>query len=105
MLILNDEQKVVLSVAPKTAAGNPAKIDGKPVWSVSDDTVITLVVSDDGLSTEAITTGTLGVSQVSVSVDADLGEGVRTLSGTLDITVNAAEATTVGISAGVPVLK
>ena len=42
------------------------------------------------------------VSEVSVSVDADLGAGVRTISGTLDIQVEPGEAVSVGIVAGVP---
>jgi len=104
-LKLTDEQKVLLSVAPKTAAGNPAKVDGEPVWGVSDETILEVVATDDPFTVEIVTKGPLGSAQVSVSVDADLGEGVRELTGTLDIDVVAAEAATVGISAGIPVLK
>jgi len=34
MLILTDSQKVSLSIKPVTKAGNPAAIDGPPVWSL-----------------------------------------------------------------------
>lgn len=104
-LILTDEQKVTLALTPKTAAGNPAKLDGAPVWSVSAPEVASLEVAEDGLSATVVTVG-LGAVQVSVSADADLDEGeVRTVSGVLDIEVVAAEAASLGISAGVPELK
>ena len=104
-LILTDEQKVQLSIQPVTSAGNPARVDGVPVWTVSDGTVLTLDVAPDGLSAWAIATGTLGPSQVSVSADADLGAGVRDLTATLDVEVFAAEAVALSISATAPVLK
>ncbi len=105
MLILTDEQKVALAIEPQTAAGNPAKVDGKPVWSVSDSNVITLTVAEDGLSAEAVSTGVLGTAQVTVVADADLGEGIRELNAVLDIEVKAAEAVSLGIKAGTPVTK
>jgi hypothetical protein len=105
MLILTDEQKVSLAIEPLTQAGNPAKVDGAPVWSVSDESVITLVVAEDGLSADAVSTGKLGTVQVSVSADADLGEGVRAITSTLDVEVKASEAVTLGIKVGTPVTK
>ena len=105
MLILNDEQRVSLSISPLTAAGNAAKLDGIPVWSASDSNVISLVVSADGLSAVASAAGALGTSQVSVTADADLGAGVRQLTALLDVQVIAAEAFTLSINAGAPELK
>jgi len=106
-LILTDEQKVQLSIQPVTAAGNPARVDGAPTWLVSDDTILSLLVAEDGLSASAwaIATGTLGSSQVSVTADADLGAGVRPLSAVLDVQVIAAEAVALSINVGAPVLK
>lgn len=104
-LILTDEQKVALSIKPVTAAGNPARVDGSPSWSSSDDTIVEVVPSADGLSAEAVTVGPVGTAQVSVVVDADLGAGVRTLTAMLDIEVIAAEAVTVAITPGTPELK
>ncbi len=103
-LILTDEQKVSLSVAFQTAAGHPATVDGVPVWSVSDPSVLTLTVAVDGLSAVA-ESGALGLSQVSVTADADLGAGVTSITGTLDVEVKPAQAVTVGITSGVPELK
>lgn len=102
MLVLTDVQKVALAIAPKSAAGNPAQVDGAPVWSSSDETILTLTVAPDGLSAEAVTTGKLGTVQVNVSADADLGEGAKTITGVLDIEVKASEAVSLDVSAGTP---
>jgi hypothetical protein len=104
-LILTDEQKVALSVAFLDKAGNAAKVDGAPVWGTSDPNVVVLDVAADGLSAVAVTAGPLGKSQVSVSADADLGEGIVTIVGTLDIEVVGGAAATVGIAAGTPESK
>lgn len=104
-IVLTDEQKVELALSPKTAAGNPAALDGAPVWTVSDEAVLELTVSADGLTASVAAKG-LGSAQVSVVADADLDEGeTREISGVLDIVVVAAEAASLGISAGVPVSK
>jgi hypothetical protein len=105
MLILTDEQQVNVTVAFQTAAGNPASVDGAPTWSTSDDTILTVTAAADGMSALVVTTGTLGNAQVSVQADADLGTGVRTISGTLDVEVHAAEAVAANLSAGTPELK
>lgn len=104
-LILTDEQKCALSVGFTTAAGNPAKVDGILQWTVSDATILSLTVADDGMSAEVITNGPLGASQVSVTADADLGAGVTDITGVLDVEVRAAQAVTVGITAGAPETK
>lgn len=102
MLILTDIQKVDLSISPKSAVGNPALVDGTPVWTVSDDSVIVLDIDDDGMHAVASTTGKLGSVRISVEVDADLGEGVKTIVGLLDIQVKASEAVSLDVSAGTP---
>ena len=102
-LILTDEQKVALALDIRTAAGNPASVDGAPEWSSSGP--ITLEIAPDGLSAEAITDGPLGMAQVSVRADADLGAGVQNITGILDIEVVAAQAASLSINAGVPELK
>ena len=104
-LILTDEQKVSLSIQPVTSAGNPAKVDGVPVWSVSDETVLTLTVAEDGLSAVATVTGTLGASQVSVKADADLGEGIKEIAAVLDVSVVASQAASLSITTATPETK
>ena len=102
MLILTDVQKVTLSISPKGAAGNPAPVQDV-TWEVSDPTIVTVTPdAANPLSAVVTTTGTLGTAQVSASADADMGDGVKTITGVLDIEVRASEAVMFDINAGVP---
>lgn len=105
MLLLTNAQKVSVSIQPLDQYGNPARVDGAPQWALSDNTLGTLSPSADGLSAEFVTGEGVGTLQLSVSVDADLGSGVRTIAGTLDLQVEPSEAVSVGIVAGVPEAK
>lgn len=91
---LKDNEKVTLTLAFEDEAGNPASAPENvaPQWSVSDDTVATVSLSDDGLSATVEATGKLGTAQVSVN-DANI-------SGTLDIQVVSGDATQVVIQPG-----
>jgi hypothetical protein len=100
-LTLSVVQQVTLSIHPVDARGNSAPIDGVPVWSVSDPTIATLTPTDDGLSATLVAL-TIGHEQVTVSADARLGSDVSTISGVLEVDVVAAEAVTLGITAGEP---
>jgi hypothetical protein len=102
MLVLTDVQKVRVAVRAVSAAGNPAVLDGVPVWSVSDDSVLSLVVGEGGLFVDVFSTGKLGAAQLKVEADADLGDGVRALFGVLDFSVVASEAVNLSVEAGVP---
>jgi hypothetical protein len=102
MLILTDSQKVTLSIKPVSKAGNPAPIDGLPVWSLSCEDHLKLELSEDGMSVTATALGKLGVCQVNVKVDADLGDGVEEIFGSVDIEVKAGKAVNLGIDAGAP---
>ena len=103
-LLLTDIQKATLSIAPVDAKGNAAPVQaGSVVWSAADGTLLTLTPSADGLSCDAAAAGPLGTTQVNVSADADLGDGVTTIAGTLDVTVAASQAVSLNISAGTPV--
>ena len=102
---ITDVQKVVGSIAPQDAAGNPAPVDGVPVWESSDTSIVTVTAAPDGMSAVVEAVGPLGTAQVSVSADADTGEGVVTITALADIEVLASQATAVGISFGVPEAK
>lgn len=104
-LILLDDQQVALHIAPVSRAGNPARIDGMPQWSVSDPSVISLQVDPSGLACVAVATGKLGTCQVQVTADADLGPGIRQIGGVLDIDVQAGEAVSLAVTADSPVPK
>ena len=101
-LVLTDAQKVTLSITPVDAKGNPAPVDGIPEWSSSDASVIVVEPSSDGMSAVATAAGPLGTAQVNVTADADLGAGVTSITGTLDIQVTGSEAVAISITAGTP---
>ena len=81
-----------ISLVINDKRGNPARVDGMPVWSSSDESVVTVTPGDDGMSATILSLGATGTAQVSVSADADLGEGVRTMTGSALIDVIAGEA-------------
>ncbi len=95
-LVMTDMQKVSLTVEFKDAAGNPASVDGVPVWASSDPSV-TVVAATDGLSAVATAAGPLGTAQISVTLGS--------LTGTLDIQIVASAAVSVAIVAGTPEAK
>ena len=105
LITINNEEKVLVTLAPLTAAGNPANLDGAPVWAVVEGGDATLEVAADGLSAFLVS-GAAGVtSQVTVTADADLGEGIVTITDTIDLAVVAAGASALGLVAAAPVLK
>lgn len=60
-----------------------------PVWTSSNPAVLVVQASEDGQTAVARPTGALGTAQVRLSVDADPGEDVAVLVGTLDVEVRA----------------
>ena len=102
--VLTDVQKVSLAIAPVDAAGNAAPVE-TVVWSSTDETVLTVVAAEDGLSAVATAVGKLGTAQVKVDADAQLGEGVVTLTGLQDFEVVASQAVALGVVVGAPEAK
>lgn len=102
-MFLKINQKLPVSVTFKDKFGNDAQVDGKPEWAVTDSTLASLEVADDGMSSMIVPTGVVGSFKVQVSADADLGAGVKTILGELDIDLVAGDAENVVISAGTPV--
>lgn len=102
-MFLKDDQSLPVSVEFVDAKGNAAKVDGAPVWAVSDEALATLDVAADGLSAVVKPVGPLGSFKLQVKADADLGEGVKEILGELDIEVIGGEAVAVNIKAGEPV--
>lgn len=88
--------------------GRPAAVDGVPVWASSDETVLTVVASADGMSA-AVDTVAPGVARITVSADADLGAGVTPITGVSeDVNVTAgpsSAASTIALNLGAPVNK
>jgi len=101
MLQLSDSQRCSLSITPTDKKGHAAAVDGVPVWTSSDETVGTVEASADGLSA-VVTAGAPGTCQINVSADADLGSGVESIAGALDLTVVAGKAVALTIGTGTP---
>lgn len=100
---LTTEQEVDVTLKPTTEAGQSAAVDGPPRWTtVSGDAAVT--PSDDGL-TATVWSDTPGTSQILIEADADLGEGVETISGVITVTVTGARAKFLGITVGEPRLR
>jgi len=102
-LTITNEQQVPVVLSPKTAAGHPAAVEGVPLWTVESGDA-TVIPSEDGMAAMLVS-GAVGDSQIAVSADADLGEGVTTISGTIVLHVNAPMAEGLGLIAGTPELK
>ena len=97
---LTNEQKVKISVAPVDGAGKPATVDGKPQWSYTGASQ--LAVADDGLSAELTSSDAPETGVITVTADADLGEGVENIVDTVNVVVEAAKAENLGLSVGAP---
>ena len=104
LITITNEQKVLVTLAPTTAAGNPATLDGAPSWTVVSGDA-TLEVSDAGLSAYLVSGEADINSQIEVIADADLGEGVVSLTDVIDLAVVAAQASALGLVVDTAILK
>jgi len=99
---------VLLEIMDSHVPPRPALVEGVPVWASSDETVLLVTPSVDGMSA-MIDTVAPGTARITVSADADLGEGVVPLTGvTEDIIVTlgtAGLAATMTLTLGEPVAK
>ena len=100
---LTNEQKIVVTATPVTATGKPAPLDGQVEFQVSagDCTINRL----DDLSVEIVSGDLPGDSVVTVMADADLGAGVETVADSINVRVEGAKATSLGLTVGTPTPK
>lgn len=104
MIALDNEHNYPIALTPKTAAGNPARVDGVPVWASDNPAAFTLAVAEDGLSAKIMTADTgaeVRSGTLTITADADLGEGVKTISFEGPVVVGPAFADNLGIELGV----
>lgn len=102
MILLLNNQTVRLTAVPVDARGYTSRVDGVPVWSVSDPTLVSIVPAADGLSCQVTPLGPLGTAVVTVTGDADLGAGVTNITGSIDVIVEAGQAVSFLVTAGEP---
>ncbi len=103
-LKITNEQQIKVTVSPRTDTGKPAKLDGSPAWTVISGNS-QVVVSEDGLSADLVSSDEPGDTIVSVKADADLGEGIEEIADTIMLSVAGATAKNLGLTAGAPTPK
>lgn len=82
---LTTEQFLPFTIELKDGKGRPKDYEGDPVFASSDETVATVEMVDR--ANGKVNSGIPGTATVTVSVDADLGAGVQTIIGTMDVEV------------------
>lgn len=80
-LNLAQELPFVLTILDSQDPPQPALIDGVPIYTVSDPSIMSVVLDDPAVGTSGKVVGIVrGTANVSVVVDADRGAGVENLS-------------------------
>ncbi len=92
---------VTVTVSFVDAKGKPAKVDGVPTFAASDPMIVDSVTpSADGMSATLHITDTVGVSQLTVSADVDVGDGVNSVDFVDTVSVIAGDAVAANFSFG-----
>lgn len=92
---------VDVSIAFVDAKGKPAKVDGVPTWTASDTSIIDSVTpAADGLSATLHVTDNVGVSQLTVNADVDLGSGTNNVDFVDTVSVIAGDAVSANFNFG-----
>lgn len=103
-ITITNEQMIQATLAPVTATGKPAKLDGKPAWTIVSGNS-TIKIADDGLSAFLISSDQPGDTVFLIEADADLGDGVETISDTVQLHVAGAKAASLGLTLAPAVAK
>jgi hypothetical protein len=80
MADLNTDQNLPFTLAITNAHGQPAPVDGVPVYASSDETVLTVDHAVDGMS-GVVNSVAPGTARITVTADADTGAGTVTITG------------------------
>lgn len=81
-----------VTVEWKDAHGNPAKVDGPTTWASTDSSVLTVTVATGNPLIANCKAIAIGTAQIQATADADMGEGIKTITSTIDVTVISGEA-------------
>lgn len=93
-------QQTRLSVTFLDSRGNPAPVEGVPVWQVDNPNVLALEPSPDGMSCLIKGVGPIGTATTSLTADADMGSGVEPIVGSIDFNITGGKAVAVELQAG-----
>lgn len=80
--------------------GNPAAVDGIPTWDTTGPEICAVEPYPNGMGAIVRALGKTGTSEISVTVDADMGEGVRTMVGTAAFDVLSGEVSVMALMVG-----
>jgi hypothetical protein len=87
MLYLKSNQNVTLTFSPLDNAGNPIAIVNIPTWDATGPAILTLTPNEDGRNCLAQSNGSMGTVKVHVYAQANMGDGVKTITDFIDIEV------------------
>ena len=97
---LKVNQALPMTIVLEDEFGNPTgAADAPPAWSVTNDSLGSLVVADDGMSAQFNPSGKLGDCQVQVNSSA----AGATVIGSLDLTLVPGDVTQIILQPGTPV--
>lgn len=96
--VLSAGRAKTVSLVLKDKFGNDASVDGAPVWASTNPDIATVTPSADGLSATLVSSGRMGTAEVTVDLDADLGEGVRSLTGSALVDVVSGEVNAIALT-------
>lgn len=98
---ITSDQEIDVILAPKTPSGRPAKVDPNtpPTAEVQSGTS-TVVPTDNPLKFTLRSSDDPGDTDFLLSADADLGEGVETISEVVRLHVTSPKATSLGVTLG-----
>lgn len=90
------------AIVAKDKFGNVTSLDSKekPAWAVSDPALADLAIAEDGMSADVMPKGPVGNFLLQVSGDADLGDGVKPITGEASIELLPGEAVSIELAPG-----
>lgn len=97
-----NEEKIRVTLAPVTAAGNAVMVENVVFIVDSGDATVEEI---DPNREYFVISGTGGLSTITVTADADLGEGVTTITDSIEYFVTEAQASSFGFIVGGAELK
>ena len=100
-----NEEKVLVTAAPVTSSGKPARVDGALRITRVSGTGDFSQDAAEPLKFYAISGDEPGDTVFNVKVDADLGSGEVLIEDTVTLTVSSASAASFGLSAAAPEKK
>lgn len=96
--VLVPGEKATGKISITDAQGNPAKVDGIPAYSLTDDSMGVVEAAADGLTFSFTSSGKVGSCLLQVRADADLSGAVEELLGEGEIEVVSGKAVKVELA-------